>query len=266
MISQKVGVIGCGNMGSAIVRGLIEKGVMGPKSIFLNDKDVNRSASLAKETGALDEDLCYVAQNSDLLIIAVKPQDFAHLSEGMAYEVADQTIISIMAGIKINTIIEKIGKEVPVVRAMPNMGAFAGESMTCICANPLVKRIEDVKGIFLSIGKVLEVEEGALDAVTALSGSGPAYLFYLADAMVSAGEKAGLDKATTRELVVQTLYGAAVFLRRSGSSPEELAGKVASKGGTTEAALSVFSEKGLKETIEKAVEQAKKRSEELSRG
>jgi pyrroline-5-carboxylate reductase len=113
---------------------------------------------------------------------------------------------------------------------------------------------------------VLEVKEEALDAVTALSGSGPAYLFYLADAMISAGKKAGLDEAAAKELVVQTLYGSALLLRNAEVSAEELIKKVASKGGTTEAALSVFEENKMRSIIEEAVEKAEKRSEELSRG
>jgi pyrroline-5-carboxylate reductase len=266
MISQKIGVIGCGNMGSAIVRGLLKKGVVRPDSIFLNDKEADRSASLAKETGALDEDLCYVMQNSDLILITVKPQDFAHLAEGMAYEVSNQTIVSIMAGVKINTIVERMGKEVPVARAMPNMGAFVGEGVTCLSYNPLVKEKQEISAVFSAIGEVLEVDETAMDAVTAVSGSGPAYLFYLAQAMTEAGQAAGLNADISKKLVEQTLQGAAKLLKTSGSSAKELISKVASKGGTTESALSVFDENGMKNIIKNAVLKAKKRSEELSGG
>jgi pyrroline-5-carboxylate reductase len=266
MINLKTGIIGCGSMGSAIARGMVERGIAEGKDIYLNDKDINKSSSLAKETGALDEDLCFVMSKSDFIIMAVKPQDFDHLSEGIVSEIAAQTIISVMAGIKISMIAEKFGKEVPIVRAMPNMGAFVGEGVTCLSYNSLVSKKEEVKSIFSSIGKVFEMDESALDAVTALSGSGPAYLFYLAEAMISAGVKAGLEGSLAGELVVQTLYGSSALLRQTGDSPEELIDKVASKGGTTEAALSVFENKDLKKIIEKAVEAAKERSEELSKG
>jgi pyrroline-5-carboxylate reductase len=266
MLNKKIGIIGCGNMGSAIVRGLVKKGVVRPESIFLNDKDEARSASLAKETGALDEDLCYVMQNSDIVLIAVKPQDFAHLAEGMAYEVSGQTIISIMAGVNTGAIAEKIKKEVPVARAMPNMGAFVGEGMTCISYNSLVGEKKEINAVFSGIGEVLEVDESAMDAVTAVSGSGPAYLFYLAQAMTEAAQAAGLEADVSEKLVKQTLQGAAKLLKDSGSGAEDLVKKVASKGGTTEKALSVFDESGMKEIVKTAVLEAKKRSEELSGG
>ncbi|MGB2661309.1 MAG: pyrroline-5-carboxylate reductase [Candidatus Omnitrophota bacterium] len=266
MNNFKIGIIGCGNMGGAIVRGMVNKGIVEGKNIYLEDKDINKSASLAKETGALDEDLCFLMSKSDIVIIAVKPQDFDHLSEGIVSEVAGQTFISVMAGINIDTIVKKLGREVPVARAMPNMGAFVAEGVTCLSYNSLVNKKEEVRSVFSGIGEVFEVEEGAMNAVTAVSGSGPAYLFYLADAMISAAEKSGLDKDTAAKLVEQTLLGSTMLLKKSGESPGELISKVASRGGTTEAALSVFDAENLKSIIENAIQKAKERSEELSKG
>jgi pyrroline-5-carboxylate reductase len=266
MLKINIGIIGCGNMAGAIVRGMVRKGIAGKGSILLNDKDISKANALAEETGCRREELHSVAQGSDVLLIAVKPQDSDVLLSEMSADIAGQTVISVMAGVRISQITAKLGKELPVARAMPNMAAFVGESITCVSYNSLVQMREEVKAVFSSIGKVLEVEEGSLDAVTALSGSGPAYLFYLADAMMSAGEKVGLDKATTNELVVQTLYGAAAFMKDSENSPEELIKKVASKGGTTEAALKVFSEMNFKMAVEEAIARAKQRSEELSGG
>ena len=266
MISLKTGIIGCGNMGRAIVRGMIKRGIAEGKDIYLNDKDIDKSSSLARDTGALDEDLSFVMSKSDFIIIAVKPQDFDHLSEGIVSEIAAQTIISVMAGIKISTIAEKLGREVPIVRAMPNMGAFVGEGVTCLSYNSLVSKKEEVKSIFSSIGEVFEVDESAMNAVTAVSGSGPAYLFYLAQAMILAGEKAGLDESIVSRLVEQTLLGSSILLKESKDSARELISKVASKGGTTEKALSVFDQENLASIVEKAIQKAKKRSEELSKG
>ena len=266
MLEAKISIIGCGNMGGAIARGMVEKRIVSAGAILLSDIDNAKAQALAKETGAKVGELEQAVKDSDYLVIAVKPQDSGQILKEISSYIGDQTIVSIMAGVKIKGITEKLGKEVPVVRAMPNMGSFVGEGITCISRSLSVENLEDVKGIFSGIGKVLEVEEEALDAVTALSGSGPAYLFYLASAMISAGKKAGLDEATAKELVIQTLYGSASLLRKAEASAEELIRKVASKGGTTEAALSVFEEKKMKSVIEEAVEKAKKRSEELSRG
>ncbi|MFC1480515.1 pyrroline-5-carboxylate reductase [Candidatus Omnitrophota bacterium] len=261
-----VGIIGCGNMGSAIARGMVDGGIVACDSIFLYDKDIEKATQLAKETGCVQKDLSQLVQGSDFLVIAVKPQDFDALAGEIAGDIAEQTIVSVMAGISISAITGKLGREIPVVRAMPNMAAFVGESITCISCNSMVKRAEEVKDIFSGIGMVLELNEKLLDGATAISGSGPAYLFYLAEAMIDAARDAGFDERAAKEMVVQTLYGSAALLKSTGSSPEELIKKVASKGGTTEKALSVFDEKGLKSHIKAAILKAKQRSEELSRG
>lgn len=260
------GIIGCGNMGGAIARGMVKKNITSGRVIFLYDKEIEKATFLAKETGCLQKELSLLVRDSDLLVIAVKPQDCGELLNDIAGDITKQTIISVMAGVRIKNITDKLGKDVPVARVMPNMCASIGESVTCISYSGEFGRKKEVKDIFESIGSVVdEVEESVLDAVTAVSGSGPAYLFFLAEAMMSACGDAGLDGATARELVVQTLYGAALLIRNTESSPEELIEKVASKGGTTEAALSVLEEKGVKAAIKAAIMKAKQRAEELSR-
>ncbi len=266
MKALTVGIIGCGNMGRAIARGMVEKGILSGSAILLNDADEAKAAALAEETGGVQKELSALVRGSEFLVIAVKPQDFGALLKDISGDITGQTIVSVMAGIRISDITGGLGREVPVVRAMPNMAAFAGESMTCISCNSMVTAAGEVKDIFSGIGRVMEVEERFMDAVTALSGSGPAYLFYLARAMIEAGMEAGLDGRASRELVAQTLYGSAALLRDAESSPAELIGKVASKGGTTEAALSVFDEGDLKGIVKRAIAKAKQRSEELSRG
>jgi pyrroline-5-carboxylate reductase len=266
MLETKISIIGCGNMGSAIARGMVEKKIVPAGAILLSDTDESKARALAEKTGAKAGGLEQAVKLSDCLIIAVKPQDSGRLLDEMSSYIKGQTVVSVMAGVKIKDITGRLGKEVPVVRAMPNVASFVGEGITCISRNSIVTNLEDMKKLFSGIGRVLEVKEEALDAVTALSGSGPAYLFYLADAMISAGKKAGLDEAAAKELVVQTLYGSALLLRNAEVSAEELIKKVASKGGTTEAALSVFEENKMRSIIEEAVEKAEKRSEELSRG
>lgn len=266
MKSLKVGIIGCGNIGGAVLKGLLDRGVASAGSIVLNDKDRDRATALAMQYGCRQEELASLMKSSEHLIIAVKPQDSENLLKEMSGYVTSQTIVSVMAGVKISTITELLGKDLPIARAMPNMAAVIGESVTAVSFSDKVERKEEVKKIFSAIGRVVEVDEASLDAVTALSGSGPAYLFYLVDAMISAGEKTGLKADVAKELAVQTVFGAAALLRKEGSSPGDLIKAVASKGGTTEAALSIFEKKGLKEIIEAAVSRARERSKELSGG
>ena len=260
-----VGIIGCGNMGGAIARGMVSNNVLGSESIFLYDKDIEKAKVLAERTGCALGELPEIVRGADLLIIAVKPQDSADLFRQIAPDITAQTIVSVMAGVSIDSITSKLGKEVPVVRAMPNMAAFVSESITAVAYNGLVNKTREVEGVFGGIGEVVEVEEGLMDAVTAVSGSGPAYLFYLAEAMMDSAVDLGFDAETAEKLVVQTLYGASALLHRSKESPAELIKRVASKGGTTEAALAVLG-KEFKDTVKAAVKRAKERSEELSKG
>ncbi len=260
-----IGVIGCGNMAGAIVRGMVSKNHVKPESILLCDKVIEKADCLSNETLCLRKDLAGVLSEADILLIAVKPQDLSCLLEEIAPDVKEHTIISIAAGIGIGTILEKIGKRVPVVRAMPNIAAFVNESITCIAHNDMARGIiEEVKIIFSGIGDVAEIEEGLFDSVTALSGSGPAYLFYLAGAMIDAGVNLGLSKDVSKKLVFQTLFGSSRLLKEDNISPKELIEKVASKGGTTEAALAVFDSEKFDDIIKKAITKAKARSEEIS--
>lgn len=264
--TKKIGIIGCGNMGGAIVRGLILKGLAKPGDILLNDKDLEKVTRLAKKTGCAGADIASILKKTSILVLAIKPQDFNAFSGQIASGINGHTIVSVMAGVKTRNICQKLGKNVPIARAMPNMAALIGESVTCVAFSALVKEKKRIKDIFSGIGKVVEVKEDVLDAVTALSGSGPAYLFYLADAMIKAGRHIGLDEKTSEELVIQTLYGAAAVLRRSGAKADELIKKVASKGGTTEAALTVFEKKKLHRTVKDAIRAAHRRSKQLSKG
>jgi len=267
MKEYMIGVIGCGNMAGAIVRGMVGKEHIEPGSILLCDKVIEKADCLSKETGCRRGDLPNVVREADMLLIAVKPHDLGGLLEVIAPGIKGQTIISIAAGIKIDTILEKIGKKVPVVRVMPNIAAFVNESITCVAHNDMARdMVEEVKMIFSDIGNVTEVEEELFDCVTALSGSGPAYLFYLANEMIDAGVSLGLNEDVSKKLVCETLFGASLLLKEGNVSPKELISKVASKKGTTEAALSVFEAEGFGKILKNAITKAKTRSEEISGG
>lgn len=265
IISKTIGIIGCGNMGSSIACALVEKGGVLPQEISLYDTVIAKKDVLAEKIGCQKKDLTDLVKSSGILVIAVKPQDFDNLAGKISRNIKDSHIlVSIMAGIKTRTIAEKIGKNIAVARAMPNMAAVVRESMTGISYNAKVRNRDEVRAIFTCMGKVIEIEERFMDAVTALSGSAPAYLFYLAYSMMEAGESFGLDEKNVKELVVQTLYGAALLMRDSGSMPKDLIKKVASKGGTTESALLVLEERKVKDAIKEAVAKAKKKAGELS--
>lgn len=266
MGARTIGIIGCGNMGSAIARGIAKQGSMPLKNVFLYDKEALKLENVLADTGCSRGELSQMVRGSDILIIAVKPQDSEQLLSDISSDITDQVIVSIMAGVKILHIECKLGKEIAVARAMPNMGAVVGQGMTCISFNDLIREKDIIKDIFRGSGDVLEVPENLMDAITAVSGSGPAYLFYLADAMMEAAVEEGLDSEDAREMVSQTLYGAACILKASTDAPKDLIDRVASKGGTTEAALSVFSAGDMSGIIRSAIKKAKERSQDLERG
>ncbi|MBD3296706.1 MAG: pyrroline-5-carboxylate reductase [Candidatus Omnitrophica bacterium] len=261
-----LGVIGCGNMGAAIVRGIVADEDVTAGSIYLYDKDLEKARALAESTGCSVGSLPGMIRSVETVLIAVKPQNAAGLFREIGPEMIDQTVISVMAGVPMSSISEGLGGDVPVVRAMPNIGAFVRQGVTCLSCNDRVKDKTVAEKIFSGVGTVLDIEESAMDAVTAVSGSGPAYVFYLAGAMVQAAVEEGLDPGTAETLVKRTIMGAGTLLAGAEEAPGELADRVASKGGTTEVALDVFKREGLAPIIKKAVSAAAKRSRELSEG
>ena len=267
MCEKRIGVIGCGNMGSAIIRGLTF-GVSDLNiKIFINDRDIKKTTSLGILGSIEVTDLKTLVRNSDILIFAIKPQDSDFLFEDIKSYMKDNIlIISVMAGVTISSIMSRIANNIPVVRAMPNMPGIIGSGITCFSCNKYVSNSDVIQQIFSGIGKVVEVKEEDMDIITAISGSGPAYFFYFADALIKAGVSNGLTSETAKELVLQTFLGSAKLLIGTNLSAEDLVSSVASKGGTTEAALSVFINEKMDQIILSAVEKAKQRSKELSQG
>jgi len=258
-------ILGCGNMGGAITRGIVEKNVFLPSNVVIYDVDAEKSANLSQNLGIKTLGLEEAVTCADLVLIAVKPQDANSLLSDIVTHIKSKTVISVMAGVKIDFIKNVLGDNVPVIRAMPNIAALIGEGITAIALNGKVEHIETIKTIFSGIGEVVQVEEKLMDSVTAVSGSGPAYLFYFANVMIETASELGLKRKDAEQLVMKTLSGSARFLMQENTDPLDLIRKVASKGGTTEAALSVFDENNLPTIINKAMIKARDRSEELSR-
>ncbi|MBF0252251.1 MAG: pyrroline-5-carboxylate reductase [Candidatus Omnitrophica bacterium] len=263
---QKIGVIGCGNMGSAIIDGIVRKKVFNSHDIYVYDIDSTKIDNIIRKYGINAGELNEIVNISDIVLLAVKPQESGNIFFDIKVSLdSTKTIVSIMAGVKLFTMNKALGENIAIVRAMPNLAAVIGESMTSYACNDHVKNKDIINKLFSAIGSAREVKEELLDAVTALSGSGPAYVFFLADALISAGIKAGLSEEDSYELAIKTIAGASSYLVRSGKNPSDLVKAVASKGGTTQAALNHFEEKQVKNTIIEAIQKAKERSIELSK-
>ncbi|MCX5667662.1 MAG: pyrroline-5-carboxylate reductase [Candidatus Omnitrophica bacterium] len=268
MLDKKIGIIGCGNMGEAILSRLsniLKKSV----SIMASESDVKRRDYIrSKYKIIVGIDNNEVVKFADVIILAVKPKDLEAIlkAEVCCGASKDKLLISIAAGITTKYIERIVGKDAPVIRVMPNMAAAIGESISSISAGSAVKPedMELAREIFLTIGDVVEVDEKLVDAVTAVSGSGPAYFFYMMEALIEAGCAAGLKEDVARKLVLKTALGSAKLLEILKEPPAILRSKVTSKGGTTEAAIKVFESKKFRNIIKDAVNAARARSKKLS--
>lgn len=267
-MSQKLlAVIGAGNMAEALLRGALSSGVLKPGDVLIYDPSPQRRelmGSLGIEAAA-DILLCARAAR---LLLAVKPQIApAVLAEIAPAVAADLPVISIVAGLRTAAIAQRLGGKGRIVRVMPNTPMLAGAGMSAVCSGVGATQADlDWTGrLFAAAGKVIAVEEGMMDAVTAVSGSGPAYFFYLTEAMAEAGVAEGLAPEVAEELAVQTLWGAAKLLAHTGKSPQALRAQVTSPNGTTQAAIESLDAAGTRATIVAAVRRAAQRSKELGK-
>ncbi len=265
MLEAGIGFLGAGNMGSALIEGLIKKG-LNKKHLFVSDKF--HKSEVEKRFGIRVLDNVDCAKRADVILICVKPQDISALLEEVEPVIDDgKLLISIVAGVKISTIEEKLKGRGRIVRVMPNIAALVGEAISCFCINGKVREKDEeiVCEILSSVGKVEKVEERLLDAVTGLSGSGSAYIFEVIEAMSDGGVKMGLKREMATLLAAQTVKGAAEMVMRLKKHPAQLKDMVTSPAGTTIYGLSVLEERGIRDAFIKAVEKATKRSEELSK-
>lgn len=264
---RKIGFIGAGNMAGTIARGLIESGTCPRECIRMADPRAARRQELADTLGiAAEEHNAAVVAWADLLVLATKPQVFDRILPEVAESVRPETlIVSIAAGVHVHTIEGFLPPGTRVVRTMPNTPALVGAGATGVAAgtHATADDLRVVEELFASVGITEVLEEGLLDAVTGLSGSGPAFIFVIIEALSDAGVKVGLHRATAQRLAAQTVFGAAKLLQDSGEHPGKLKDMVASPGGTTISGLHTIEAGGLRRTLIDAVEAATERSREL---
>jgi pyrroline-5-carboxylate reductase len=267
LIDSKVAVIGAGVMGEALISALITYGVK-PTNITISEKREERAAELITRYKVANADLAKNVAQSDLILLVVKPQDMATVLAEIAPVISKGVlVISFVAGKQIRSIADQIGTSAnPVIRVMPNTPTLVGAGMAAISCCPLVTAEQKAftLGFLGAVGKVIEVDEDLQDAVTATSGSGPAYFFRFVEAMVDGAVALGLSKEDATTLTIQTIVGAAKLLDQSGDSPTTLREKVTSPNGTTFAALNSFNDSDISATVAKAMKAARDRSQELA--
>jgi len=267
-MDDKIGIIGCGNMGEAIAKGIIYANVISGRELYFYDIDRNKSDYLkeclnANVTNSSEE----LVNDCNVILLAVKPVDVEDLLREIQHLLdSSKFVISIVAGITIGRMKKILSEEVRIVRVMPNMAVLANQGISALCYDDYVsgEDIDLAKKIFMSIGDIVEVEETHMDAVTAISGSGPAYFFYLTEMLEKTAISMGIDKEKARLLAVKTAFGSAVLLKDSNLTAEFLRKRVTSKGGTTEAAFQVFQDKKLGEILQEGIKAAKERAKKLS--
>ena len=262
------GFIGGGNMAEALIKGIIQNSRFKIQSEIIVSEPRQDRREYLEQTYGVKTTISNkeAASYSNIIILAVKPQIMGQILEDIKNSVTnDKTVVSIAAGITLSYLQSKLNTK-KIIRVMPNTPALVQEAMSvmslCECFSD--KDVSSVRQIFMSIGKVLTLPEKYMNAVTALSGSGPAFIAFFIEAMVEGGIKSGLSKENASELAIQTLLGTTKMLE-TGMPPERLREMVTSPGGTTAAGLKVFEKKGLKVLVEDALLAAKKRSEELGR-
>lgn len=265
-----IGFVGSGNIAEALIKGIITAGIYAPENIFVSDIRAERLEFLTGKYGVTAvESNAELAEKVETLVLSIKPQNMTEALKSIKNAIRNNTlVISIAAGIKVAKIAAELG-EMAIVRVMPNTPALIGQGASALYANKRAKSLlKQALSIFSSVGTAVVVDnEDLIDAVTAVSGSGPAYYFLLMEEMVKAGVKLGLPEKVAKDLVLQTANGAgllAVEADKNNESPAELRRKVTSPGGTTEAALKILAANNFSRLITDALTAACNRSKELS--
>jgi pyrroline-5-carboxylate reductase len=263
-----VAIFGAGVMGETLLAGLIRAGRTAD-DIVVTERRPDRAQELRDKHGVEVVSNVVAAEKADTLVFVVKPQDMGTLCDEIAAHVRPGAlVVSLAAGITTEFLESHLPTGCPVVRVMPNTPALVDQGMSAVAAGAHCdeEHLEEAESLLRAVGRVVRLDEKHLDAVTAISGSGPAYIFYVAEAMIEAGVFLGLPRSTATELVVQTFYGAATMLRETGEHPSVLRENVTSPGGTTVAALRTLDDHKVRAAFISALEAARDRSADLASG
>lgn len=267
MAQKKLGIVGVGNMGSAILKGVMAAKLFTPGRVVVCDVATQKADAFGREFNvSVASSAAGLAREASIVLLAVKPQSMEQcLSELKNAIEPSHLVISIAAGITTDFIQSHLDAGIRVVRVMPNTPALVGAGASALCRGEHAtdEDLAEAERIFGALGKVYRLDESLMDAVTAISGSGPAYLFLFAECLVEAALRCGLAADVSPGLVAQTLFGASKLLIESGEAPSTLRARVTSPGGTTEAAVAVFNARGLREIVVEAVRSALRRAKEL---
>jgi pyrroline-5-carboxylate reductase len=266
---HQLALIGCGKMGQALLRGILRSGFLSPSEILVCDVAREPLAGLLDETGvAFTNSPMEVAEKASAILVAVKPKDvpalFMDMPPGL---MASKLVLSVAAGITLAQLANYLPRGARIVRVMPNTPALVGQGASAYACESDVTAadVEFVEKVFGSVGIVRRVEEKLIDAVTGLSGSGPAYVFTIIEALADGGVQCGLPRALALELAAATVGGAAAMVAQTGEHPAALRDAVASPGGTTIAGIAALEAGGLRNALISAVNAAARRSAEMSR-
>lgn len=270
MVEKRIAVIGAGNMGTALLRGILASGWGKKSRVAASHPKQQKASALAKELGIeIHPDNLSVAKAADIVVLAVKPQ----ILESVLREIkpglrSAQLLISIAAGFPTSRIESILGLKIPVIRAMPNVASVVKAGATALCAGQHARpeHVAEARTIFESVGLVVELAEYQLDAVTGLSGTGPMYIFQIIEGLSDAGVRVGLSRDVASALTIQTVLGAAKMAQELKLHPGVLKDFVTSPGGTAIAALHSLERNGLRAVLMDAVEAATQRSKELGQG
>ena len=264
---MKIGFIGAGRMGSALIRSFLNAGIIRKEDVIAGDKDTEKLKLLSGIVATSTTDNREAVKKSDVVFLAVKPKEIVAVLGEVRDIVGGKLVVSIAAGVPTKLIDGELGGKARVIRVMPNMPCIVGEGATAysLGKNATKKDGELVKKLFGAVGLAVELPEGALDAVTGLSGSGPAYFYLIIKALTEAGVKEGLPKNVAEKLAAQTAKGAGAMVLGSSKTPDELIDAVRSPGGTTAEGLKVMEEKKVSEVMVEAVKAATKRARELTK-
>lgn len=267
MMKGRIAFIGAGQMAVALIRGMLNTGLRLPQDILVSDIRSDRLKEVADTFDVVSASSNSEAvQVADIVFLAVKPQDLNEALLGIAPVVdVKHLVVSIAAGVTLETLESALKQGTRCVRAMPNTPAIVGAGVTALASGTWItdEDLREVAVLFESVGSVIEVPENLLDVVTGLSGSGPAYIFTVIEALTDAGVQQGLPRNKAQLLATQTVYGAAKLVLESGTHPAVLRDQVTSPGGTTMAGLAVLEAKGLRSALLEAVAAATRRSREL---